>query len=364
MPAVPDIEDFRSFFLTYLESVEPVIATTDAVPSEARARLAHLGALRLVVPAEHAGFDLSMVDYLPYLEIAAMGPAVGRMLVHIANGVWRPIAAFGTSSQQELIRRIGEGSSVVALAITEPRGTGRNLMTQAVKRNNGWSITGRKHLVTFADSADVFIVLAITDDSEPTMFMLDRRLEGLTIVPQPRMGLSGIGLGEVRLDAVQVDDACVLGGRGDGFKVVDSFLNASRVSLAGCMVGLAQRALDIASDFARQRVTFGKAIGERQAVQVRLANMHAAVSAGRALVRDSALRADSGSDFSVEAATAKLFCSEMVCSVTESALRIFGGVGYLAESVVQRLHRDARAFLFEEGTSEVQQLLIARALLA
>jgi alkylation response protein AidB-like acyl-CoA dehydrogenase len=155
-----------------------------------------------------------------------------------------------------------------------------------------------------------------------------------------------------------------LGQVGEGLAVAFSFLTYSRISLACCMVGLAQRALDESVAFGRRRVTFGRPIADRQAIQIHLAQMQTDILAGRSLVRHVAEGYDRGDDATADAAAAKLFCLDMVGRVTDHALRVHGGYGYTTEAPIERIYRDARGFWFEEGTAEVQQLVVARALLA
>jgi alkylation response protein AidB-like acyl-CoA dehydrogenase len=365
----PTIEAFQAFFREEYEREAPGIEGTGRVPLELRRRLAESGALRLTVPEEHGGFGLGMVDALPYLEAAGMGHGSGRMLVHVANGLWRSLAGYGNPQQRSLIRGMGSGDVVLALGVTEREGGGgRDLHARAVRDGDCWRLSGEKHLVTFGQFADWFLLLSATDDRAASdsfsMFAVPRGSNGLVITPQPTMGLAGIGLASLRFDGVTVGGNAILGRIGQGLAVAGSFLDYSRVSLCACMVGLAQRALDQSIDFARQRTTFGKPIAERQAIQVHLANMHADISAARSLVWRVAERYQRGELVSTEAATAKLFCAGMVGRVTDLALRVHGGLGYTKETPLERIYREARAFWFEEGTAEVQQVLIARRLLA
>jgi alkylation response protein AidB-like acyl-CoA dehydrogenase len=302
---------------------------------------------------------------VPYLELAGMGPAWGRMLAHVANGIWRPIARYGNDEQRALVSRMAAGEALVAFALTERTGgTGRDLHSRAVRDGDGWRLTGEKHLITFADRADAFLLTAASDDRRAgdslTSFLIPRDTPGLEIEStQHTMGLAGTGHRELRFEDMAIDDSLRLGPVGAGLEVAMCFLDYSRVSLSSCMVGTAQRALDEAVAFARQRVTFGRPIAERQAIQVHLADMHAEVAAARALVRQAA-QAPAGA----ASATTKLFCQRMVGRVTDLALRVHGGIGYTTASPIERLYRDARGYWFEEGTAEIQQLVIARELLA
>lgn len=364
------VEEFRSFFLGELEEGAAEIEATDTVPPRLWKRAADVGSFRLTIPEEHGGWGLDLLAYLPYLEAAAMGPGAGRLLVHHNNGTWRPVAAYGTAEQQAVIPQVAAGDAVVAFCLTEKAGgTGRDLHSRGVRAGREWRLTGEKHLITFADRADQFILVVATDDRRAkdslTAFLVPRDTEGFEIdATQRTMGLHGTGHAFLRYRDMAVPDGQRLGEVGQGLEVALSFLDYSRVSLSNCMVGLAQRALDEAVAFARQRVTFGRPIAERQAVQVHLAEMQADVAAGRQLVRAAAERCQAGLDFTAAAAVAKLFCLHMVGRVTDRSLRVHGGYGYTKDAAIERIYRDARGFWFEEGTAEVQQLVVARSVLA
>lgn len=368
MSAAPTVEAFRSFFVEEYERHAAEIEASGQVPAALRERVAEVGALRLTVPPEYGGFGLSLVEALPYLEAAGMGHGSGRMVVHVCNGLWRSLADFGTA-ERALITAMAAGQTVVALGVTEREGGGgRDLRSRAARLPSGWRLDGEKHLITFGESADWFLLLAAIDDRGASdsfgMFLVPRGAPGLKVTPQPLMGLAGAGVASLRFEGLELDDAAMLGKPGEGLAVAGAFLDYSRVSLSACMAGLAQRALDESIGFARERVTFGKPLAARQAIQVHLANMHADLSAARALVWEVAERYQRGERISTEAATVKLFCAGMVGRVTDLALRVHGGLGYSRERPIERIYREARAFWFEEGTAEVQQLLIARRLLA
>jgi alkylation response protein AidB-like acyl-CoA dehydrogenase len=365
LAAPPDLPTLRALFTRELEASAGQAEATDEIPPDALARFTAHGLCALTVPPELGGLGLSPVEVQPYLELAGMGPAWSRMLTHVANGIWRPIVRYGSEEQRDVVRRMAAGEAVVAFALTERAGgSGRDLHSRASREGDGWRLTGEKHLITFADRAAFFLLTAASDDRRAgdslTSFLIARDTPGLVIEDaQHTMGLAGTGHRTLRFDGMEVPDRHRLGPVGAGLEVAMSFLDYSRVSLSTCMVGTAQRALDEAVDFARRRVTFGRPIGDRQAVQVHLADMHADVSAARALVRAAAV-----SPSAAGSATAKLFCAAMVGRVTDLALRVHGGLGYTKAAPVERLYRDARGYWFEEGTAEIQQLVIARHLLA
>jgi len=360
------LDSFRNFFLTEVEEFYPEVERTDTVPDALNRRAAEMGCYRLTLPVEYGGYGMGVTEYLPYLEAAAEGPGVGRMLVHTTNGIWRPIHNFGSDEQRAILPKMAAGDSVVAFALTEMTGgTGRDLKSRARREGDTWYITGEKHLITWADRADWFILVAATDDGSEkdslTAFLIPRDTEGFEIdATQHTMGLHGTGHAFLRYNNMAVADKYRLGKVGQGLEVALYFLDYSRVSLANTMVGLAQRALDEAVAFAKRRVTFGKPIATRPQMQTHIATMHADIEAARHLVRHAARLCENGEDFTAQAATAKLFNLNMVGRVTDLSLRVHGGWGYTKAAPIERIYRDARGFWFEEGTAEIQQLVIAR----
>lgn len=359
-----DVSKFQNFF-DELEIIAPEIEKTEVLPQKMHLMAADAGCYALTVPAIYHGYGMDMLEYLPLLEQAAKGPGIGRMLVHISNGIWRPLEQFGTPSRN-LIGQLVSGETVIAFCLTEKTGgTGLDLHSTATQRGDKWLISGEKHWITFADRATDFLLVVKTDEKALTAFLIPRDTPGLEIdATQFAMGLHGTGHAFLRYEQMEVSDSYRLGKIGQGLEVALSFLDYSRVSLSNSMVGLAQRSLDESIKFSKQRVTFGKAISERQAIQGHLATMHADVEAGRYLVHHAAKQHTDGKNYTIEAATAKLFCLNMVGRVTDLALRVHGGFGFSKESVVERIYRDARGFWFEEGTAEIQQLVIARGLLS
>ena len=369
MTSTPTLDEFRDFFLGSYENRAREIESTDRIPEDLLREVASIGAYRLTIPREYGGFGLTMPDYLPYLEVAAMSPGSGRLLVHHTNGLWRPIAWYGTEEQRALIPQIASGDVVPAFALTEKTGgTGRDLHSRAVRDADTWLLSGEKHLITFADRADWFIVVAASDDRKAkdslTAFLIPRNTPGFEIdLSQSMMGCHGTGHAFLRYADMAVPDAQRLGDVGQGLAVALSFLDYSRVSLSNSMVGIAQRALDEAVAFSKRRITFGQPIADRQAIQGHIAAMHADVEAGRHLVQHAASLFAAEQPFTTQAATAKLFCLNMVGRVTDLSLRVHGGYGYTTEAPIERIYRDARSFWFEEGTAEIQALVVARSML-
>lgn len=363
-------EQVRSFILTEGEAFARQLDAEKRLPDGLLKRLRELGLLRLTLPREYGGEGLRLEEYFPVLEECAKSHGTIRILVHGVNTLWRPLAYAGEAQRARWLPAIAAGEVIPAFALTEPdTGTGADIGTAAVRRGNTYYLTGKKHLITFADIADVFTLVACTDRSKGSKgisaFLVERDTPGFTITLMPEMmGMRGSEHGLLEFREAPVPAENLIGREGQGLEIVlRGFLDQSRAAIAQSCVGIAQRALDLAVEFARERVTFGKPIAERQAIQMMLAEMATGVQAGRLLVMDAARRFDAGQPLAKEAAMAKAFCLEMVGQVTDKALRIFGGRGLTVAYPIERLYRDARALWFEEGTAEIQNTVIARELL-
>ena len=329
------------------------------------------GYLRLGAPAEFGGRGLPFSRYLELLELLSMSHASLRMIVHVSNGIWRPIAACADDEQRErFLRPLVAGDIKVAFALTEPRaGTGADLRCSVVRDGDHYRVTGEKHLITFGSIADYLVLIARlrgTRGAEGTVaLMVPPRGEGVKAVAMAEsMGVRGTDHAHLFFDRAPVPVANRLGREGDGLGVaLGGFLAPSRISLAMTCVGLAQRALELAVVYAQTRETFGKKLATRQAISFRLAEMATDVDAARALVLAAARSWERGEEATVASAKAKLFASAMLQRVTDAALDVHGGLGYFSSTAIERVYRDARAQRFEEGTAEVQKMTIARELL-
>ncbi|HEY1507366.1 MAG TPA: acyl-CoA dehydrogenase family protein [Solirubrobacteraceae bacterium] len=341
------------------------------VPLELWDELRDRGYLRMTAPTEYGGRGIPLPSYLKLLEILSMSHGSLRMIVHVCNGIWRPIAAHATAEQQRrFLAPLVAGETKVAFALTEPTaGTGADLRCEVQREGDTYFVTGEKHLITFGTIADYLLLIARVKGSTgadgTVAVMIPPRGEGVTATVMPEsLGIRGTDHAQLVFDRAPVPVANRLGEEGEGLAVaLGGFLAPSRISLAMTCVGLAQRALDLAVDYAQRRETFGKALAQRQAISFRLAEMATDIEAGRRLVLHAAQEWESDSSAVTEASMAKLFAADMLQRVTDAALQIHGGLGYFAPSPIERVYRDARAQLFEEGTAEVQKMTIARDLL-
>jgi acyl-CoA dehydrogenase len=268
-----------------------------------------------------------------------------------------------------LLDPILNADKLVAYAVTEPDAGSdfERVATRAQRENGRWILNGTKQFISNAEVADFVLVVAVTDAGAPlrsrfTMFIVERDNPGYRYVRSFRkMGWRGHSLGVFSLDDCAVDDDHILGEPGGGFDAVMSTINATRIQLSGRYVGMASELIELAVDYAKQRVTFGAPLGEHQAVQFMLADCDVECEAARLLMYQAALQADAGAPGArIAASRSKLYGSEMVGRVADRAVQIFGGAGYVADLPVERMYRDARAFRIGEGTSEMQRIQIAR----
>jgi alkylation response protein AidB-like acyl-CoA dehydrogenase len=364
-------DEIRAYVQSAGEEWAERIERDHQVPPGLWEQLGERGYLRLAAPAEYGGRGLAFTRYLELLEILSMSHASLRMIVHVCNGIWRPIAANADTEQRErFLVPLIDGQIRVAFALTEPNaGTGADLRCSVERAGDTYYVSGEKHLITFGTIADYLLLIARlqgTRGREGTLaLMVSPHGEGIRArVMDESMGVRGTDHAQLAFDRAPVPVANRLGGEGDGLAVAMSgFLAPSRISLATSCVGLARRALELSIAHAKTRETFGRKLAERQAISFKLASMATEIEAARALVMQAARSWESGREATAEAAMAKLFAGEMLQRVTDAALDVHGGIGYFAPSAIERVYRDARAQRFEEGTAEVQKMTVARELL-
>lgn len=346
------------------------IERTEEIPAALWQRMQALGFHKLTLPKEYGGEGLPLRLYFPLLEEIAHCHGSIRMIFHAYNSIWRTVGQGSDAQQKYWLTKLVDEGKLVAFALTEPdNGTGIDLRTTATYENGKFRLNGRKHLITFAEEAGVLAVIAKMEGGAGrgglTAFLVPQGRAGMKLEPMRHMmGDKGCSHAVITFDNCEVSEDEVLGEIGEGFGVaMNGFLYQSRACIAQSAVGLAQEALDQTLKFVRKRVTFGKAISSRQAIQMRLAEMQIAVQSARLLCLDAAAKYDAGQDISLEASIAKANAIRMVGEVTDGALSLFGGIGYSVGSPVERLYRDARSLWFEEGTAEMQKQVIAEAML-
>lgn len=348
------------------------IEREQVVPRELWTELREYGWLRLAAPVDYGGQGLSFPQWMELMELFSRCHASIRMIVHVVNGTWRAMDAFATPEQRTtFVLPAIAGDLRVSFTLTEPdNGTGADITSTVTRDGDTYYLTGRKHLITFAVYCDYWLLAARTEGSSghdgTVALMVPRDAAGVTVTDtSSTMGVTGTDHATLEFDRTPVPVANRLGEEGQGLDVaLGGFLTPSRISVAMSCVGLASRAQQLALDYARDRVTFGKSLTSRQAVQFQLAENAADIEASRALVRHAARQWEAGAgDASTLSSMAKLTAVDMLTRVTDKALQVHGGRGYWKSSVIERVYRDARAQRFEEGTNEIQKSVIFRELL-
>lgn len=349
-----------------LAPLEDEIEETERIPyDKVFPILREMGAFALLIPEEHGGLGLTMTQYVPILaELAKVHGGI-RALVHVHNSFGHALSTLGSKEQKAaVLPGCVDGTKSVAFALTEPdHGTGTDVNTSARVDGDEYVISGRKWLITNSDFASHFLVICKVED-RPSAILVPRDRPGLTIEELPElMGCKGGAHGLLTFEEVRVERSSIVGEEGEGLEAMEEALEISRVLVAASSLGTAERALELSAEHAQRRVTFGRPIANRQAVQRYLAEMAVDVHAMRLLLDDATAKWDQGQRIPAEASICKLFCLEAVGRVTDRALLVHGGIGYTRRHPIERLYRDARLNWLEEGTPTIQQLVIARQLL-
>ncbi|MET7365128.1 acyl-CoA dehydrogenase family protein [Streptomyces sp. NPDC005566] len=334
-------------------------------------KLGSLGFLGLTVPEEYGGSGGDHLAYCLVTEELGRGDSSVRGIVSVSLGlVAKTIASWGSEEQKrQWLPRLTAGEAVGCFGLTEP-GTGSdagNLTTRAVRDGDDYVINGSKMFITNGTWADVVLLFARTGDTPGhrgiSAFLVPADSPGLTRrTVHGKLGLRGQATAEIVLEDVRVPAATLLGPEGKGFSIAMSALAKGRMSVAAGCVGIAQAALDAAVRYAGEREQFGKSIASYQLVQELISDISVDVDAARMLTWRVADLIDRGQDFATAASTAKLFASEAAVRAANNALQVFGGYGYIDEYPVGKLVRDARVMTLYEGTSQIQKLIIGRAL--
>ena len=375
-----DYEAYRRKVFDFLWcEVEPLAAEIErsgVFPNEELfPKFCNHGLWGLLIPKRYGGLGLTTKQYLPFLAEFSKVAGVVRVLLHVHNTSARAVASYGTKAQREkLLPALARGDSSLTFAITEPNsGSGMDIACRAVRDGDEWVVTGSKHYITNAGFADSHLVCCRTgapserhDRRALSALVISPDTPGFTIEPMPHlMGNNGPYHGILRLDSARVPVESMIGTEGEGLEVFLGELEPSRAFVAASSLGAAERALEIALDFSKRRVTFGKTIAERPSVQAELAEMARDVYALRLILEDVADKLDENQDCALEASIAKLTGLETVMRVTDKALDVVGGRAYFTDYPypLERIYREARINLAEEGTPSIQRLVMARALL-
>lgn len=364
-------EQLQRYVRERLIPAEEQLEELGRVPDDILAEMREMGLFGVTMPEEYGGAGMNVSQYVGFIrELAYASPAY-RSIVSINIGmVCKSLLGFGTEAQKEhWLPKLAMGS-IAAFGLTEPDSGSDSaaMKTRAVRDGNGYVLNGTKRYITNAPFADVILVMARTNaealpkNAHVSAFMVPRDAPGVSIgKPDGKMGQAGSQIADVILEDVHVDGDALLGGEeGIGFRAAMQSLDNGRLSVAAASVGYAKRMLDAGLKYAMERKAFGEPIANFQLIQAMLADSKAEIYAAECMLADACARADRGEKILVEAAATKMFASEMCGRVADRVVQIHGGAGYLKEYLAERFYRDCRIYRIYEGTTQIQQLVIAK----
>ena len=350
---------------------EQRVAETDEIPQDIIAEMKAMGLFGLTIPEAYGGLELTMEEeVLVAIELSRTSPAF-RSLIGTTVGIGSQGILFdGTEEQKrKYLPKLATGELIASFALTEPEAgsDAASLRTTARREGDVYVVNGTKRYITNAPHAGIFTLMARTNPDDKgasgiSAFIVEAGTPGLSFGKNDRkMGQRGAHTCDVIFENCRVPAANLIGGvEGRGFKTAMKVLDKGRMHIAAVCVGVAERMLADALAYATQRRQFGQPIADFQLVQAMLADSKAESYAARSMVLDAARRRDDGLPVATEAACCKLFASEMCGRVADRAVQIFGGAGYMSEYGIERFYRDVRLFRIYEGTTQIQQLVIAR----
>ena len=378
MPLDPDtlkqfLEALDRFVRERLIPNEARVADEDAIPPAIVAEMREMGLFGMSIPQEHGGLGLTMSEEVQAAFVLGQTSPAFRSLIGTNNGIGaQGIVMDGTPEQKaRYLPALAAGEMIASFALTEPdAGSDAGSIRCSARRDgDDFVLNGTKRFITNAPYADVFTLFARTDPdsrtaSGVTAFLVEARSPGITLGPPDRkMGQRGAKTCDVILDDVRVPASSIIGGPerlNQGFRTAMKVLDRGRLHISAVCVGAAERLIREALAYATQRRQFGEPIAEKQLIQAMLADSRAEAYAARCMVEETARRKDAGTNVSTEAACCKMYASEMVGRVADRAVQIHGGSGYMADFAVERFYRDVRLFRIYEGTTQIQQIVIAR----
>jgi alkylation response protein AidB-like acyl-CoA dehydrogenase len=358
------------------ERLAPFAAQWDkehTFPAQALKELGALGAMGMVVPQEWGGAGMDYISLVLALEEIAAGDGATSTIVSIQNSLACGITQlYGNQDQKEKwLKPLAKGEQLGCFCLTEPH-TGSDasaITTRAERDGDDFVINGVKQFISTGKNADVAIVLAVTDKNAGkkgiSCFLVPTKTPGYIVARlEEKMGQHASDTAQILFENCRVPKSSLIGNEGDGYKIALSNLEGGRIGIAAQAVGMARAALEASIQYAKDRVTFGKPIIDHQAVNFRLVDMATQLDAARLMVWRAAMLKDAGKPCLTEASMAKLFASEVAEKVCTDAIQIHGGYGYLRDFPVERIYRDMRVCQIYEGSSDIQRLVIGRALAA
>ena len=337
-------------------------------PAEAVRKMGKLGYMGLPYPKEYGGAGQDVLSYaIAVEELSRVDGGTGVILsAHVSLGSW-PIFAFGTEEQkQKYLVPLAKGEKIAAFGLTEPNAgsDAGGTETTAIDKGDHYLLNGGKIFITNAPKADTYVVFAVTTPDIGTRgisaFIVEKGWEGFSFGDHyDKMGIRSSSTAELIFNDVKVPKENLLGKEGQGFKIAMATLDGGRIGIASQALGIAQGAYEAAVDYAKERVQFGKPIGFQQAISFKIADMATKLRCARMLVYSAAELKEAHEPYAMEAAMAKMYASDISLEVTNDALQIFGGTGFLKGMDVERMYRDAKITTIYEGTNEIQRVVIA-----
>jgi acyl-CoA dehydrogenase len=363
------IDTVRRFVTDRLRPLEAQVETDDAIPAAVVQEMREMGLFGLSIDEEYGGLGLTMLEEAKVaIELGRTTPAFRSTFgTNVGIGSQGLVMAGTPEQKAAWLPRIASGEIITSFALTEPEvgSDSGAVRTRATFDGQAYRLSGTKRYITNADKADLFTVMARTGEDPGargvSAFLVPRDLAGVSIgEPEKKMGQKGAKVADVHFDDVVVPAENRLGVEGEGFKIAMRVLDRGRLHISAVCVGVAERLIADCVAYATTRTQFGKAISEHQLIQGMLADSKTEALVARAMVLETAAAKDAGKDVVMESAAAKYYASEMVGRVADRAVQIFGGAGYIADYGIERLYRDVRLFRIYEGTSQIQQIIIAR----
>lgn len=367
------LDSVRRFVRERLVPAEAQVAETDVIPEDIVQEMREMGLFGLTIPEAYGGLELTMEEETRLLfELCKTSPAF-RSVIGTTVGIGsQGILMDGTAEQKAYyLPKLATGELSASFALTEPDvgSDAASLRTTAIKDGDHYVVNGTKRYITNAPHSKIFTLMARTNPADKgaggvSAFIVDANTPGITLGKiDKKMGQRGAHTCDVIFDNVRVPAANIIGGpaqEGKGFKTAMKVLEKGRIHVAAVCVGVAQRILDDALRYAVERKQFGQPIADFQLVQAMLADSKAELYAAECMTLDAARKRDEGLNVTTEASCSKMFASEMCGRVADRAVQILGGAGYLSEYGIERFYRDVRLFRLYEGTTQIQQIIIAR----
>jgi butyryl-CoA dehydrogenase len=358
----------REFAESEVKPLAKELDETGRFPRETFRKAAELGLTGIALPENEGGAGFDHIAYSIVIEEISRCCASTGVILSVQNSLYcDPIHRYGTEEQKKrFLLPFARGEKIGCYGLTEPQ-AGSNaaaLQTKAVKKGDTYVVNGTKAWITNGGAADAAIIYVNTDPAKGekgiTALVVEKGAAGFRVgKEEKKLGINATACCELVFNDCEVPAANRIGNEGEGYKVALSTLDGGRIGIAAQATGIAQGAFEAALAWSKQRMAFGHPISQFQAIQFMLADMSTEIDAARLLIREAAWKQDSGARFSMDAAVAKLFASEMATRVTHKAIQIHGGYGYSREYPVERAYRDARITEIYEGTSEIQRLVIS-----